>query len=259
MINTKTNTGLKLFFFFGILLAIQACNTEESFTFEKQNMAIEKLLDCKDDDCASLDVNLLKIVDDRPVCKKINQEIEKVACAILNVGENQPQQTLKAAVLRFNDSYKDITEEFPDEIPPYEASITSELSFQCKSMVSVLMDSYVFTGGAHGYGGISFINIDTKTGKRIANKDLFKSYEDFAAYAERVFRSKYEILESESINSPGFFFENDKFSLPENIGFTDTEVILYYNPYEISSYAEGPVEIKMKKEDVASYFAFDIL
>ncbi|GAA4275145.1 DUF4163 domain-containing protein [Aquimarina gracilis] len=259
MINTKTNTGLKLFFFFGILLVIKACNTEESFTFEKQNVAVEKLLDCKDDDCASLDINLLKIIDDKPVCKKINTEIEKVACAILNVGENKPQETVKAAVVEFNESYKDMRVEFPDEIPPYEVSITSELSFQCKSMVSVIMDSYVFTGGAHGYGGISFINIETKTGKRIPNKDLFKRYSDFITYAEKVFRSKFEILENESINSTGFFFEDEKFSLPENIGFTNTEVILYYNPYEISSYAEGPVEIKIKKEDVASYFAFDIL
>lgn len=259
MINTKTNTVLKLFIFFGILLVVQACNTEESFTFEKQNIAIEKLLDCKDNDCASLDINLLKIIDDRPVCKKINEEIEKVACAILNVGENTPQNTLKAAVVQFNESYRDITAEFPDEIPPYEASISSELSFQCKSMVSVLIDSYVFTGGAHGYGGISFINIETKTGKRIANQDLFKNYLDFVTYAEKVFRSKYEILENESINSTGFFFENEKFALPENIGITDTDVILYYNPYEISSYAEGPVEVKIKKEDVASYFAFDIL
>ncbi len=259
MINTKPNTGIKLFIFFGILFAIQACNTEESFTFEKQNIAVEKLLNCKDDDCASLDINLLKIHDDRPVCKKINEEIEKAACSILNVGENKPQETVKAAVVQFNESYKDITAEFPDEIPPYEASITSELSFQCKNMVSVLIDSYVFTGGAHGYGGISFINIETKTGKRIANQDLFKNYSDFAQYVEKVFRSKYEILENESINSTGFFFENEKFTLPENIGVTNTDVILYYNPYEISSYAEGPIEIKIKKEDVASYFKFDIL
>ncbi len=259
MINTKPKTIIQLFFWTIILIGIHSCTKNESFTFEKHNFDTNTLLDCKTNDCASLDINLITIIDDRPVCKKMNTEIEKITCSILNVDENQPKQTLEEAILQFNDSYHDISQKYPDEIPPYEASIASELSFQCKSMISVLIDSYVFTGGAHGYGGITYINLDTKTGKQISNTELFKDYVEFKKYAEMVFRSKYDILKSESINSSGFFFKDDTFSLPENIGFNEQEVILYYNPYEISSYAEGPVEIKIKKEDVASYFVFDIL
>ncbi|MEW7289299.1 DUF3298 and DUF4163 domain-containing protein [Aquimarina sp. 2304DJ70-9] len=259
MINTKPNTYSKIVVVLVILMGLSSCTKRESFTFEKQNFAVDQMLDCSTIDCASLEINLLKVTDDSQISSTINKEIEKVACAVLNIGENQPEGSMKQAMQEFNNSYQKISTEFPDEIVPYEATIDCELGFQSESLISVVMDSYVFTGGAHGYGGISYINIDTKTGKRIVNTDLFKNYKGFVHHAEKVFRSKHEILESESINSTGFFFENETFSLPENIGFTEKEVILFYNPYEISSYAEGAIEIKMNKDEVASFFAFEIL
>ncbi len=239
-------------------MGLYSCNTNESFTFEKQNFAVDSLLDCQNIDCASLEINLLQIVDNNPISKNINTEIERVACAILNVGENQSEETLKSAVKQFNSSYQNMSKEFPDETIPYEASINCDLSFQCKTIISITMDSYIFTGGAHGYGGVSFINLDAKTGKRLSNKELFKNYTEFENFVEKEFRKQNDIPENESINSTGFFFEKDKFNLPENIGFTETEMILYYNPYEISSYAEGAIELKLNKEDVAAFCAIEI-
>ncbi len=259
MINTKPNTYLKLIFIFTILLSLYNCDTKEALTFEKENFTVDALSSCKNIDCASLEINLLKVVDENPISENINKEIEKVACSVLNIDEIQPEVSMKQAMQEFNNSYQKISNEFPDEIVPYEADINCELRFQCKSMVSILMDSYVFTGGAHGYGSITYININTKTGKRIPNKELFKNYEGFKNHAEKVFRSQNKIPDNTSINNTGFFFENDTFSLPENIGFTDTEVILHYNPYEISSYAEGAVELKLNKEEVASFFAINVL
>lgn len=259
MINTKPNRPFFLYFFLWVAVAFQACTTNDTFTFEKQKIATETLLDCKKKECASIKINLVQVLDNTPACKTINSEIEKAASSVLTIEEDQSYSNIDQAVKGFNRSYEDASNEFPEEIPPYEATVDCELSFQGKTMISVIMDSYIFTGGAHGYGAVSFINLDTKTGKPIKNKDLFKDYSAFMEYAERVFRSKYEILQNESINSTGFFFDNDTFALPENIGITNTEVILYYNAYEISSYAEGPIEIKINKQDAASYFAFDIL
>ncbi len=258
MINTKPNSFFKFIFFFGIFLGISSCNTKESFTFEKQNLTVDALLDCTNIDCASLDINLLKIIEDNEVSRDINKEIESVVCAILNIGESESEESLQNAVRQFNSSYQEMSEKFPEETIPYEANIDSELSFQCATIISILIDSYIFTGGAHGYGGVSFINVDAKTGKRLSNKELFKKHSEFERYAEKAFRKEKNIPENESINSTGFFFENDKFVLPENIGFTESEMILYYNPYEISSYAEGAIELKFPKEEVASFCALEI-
>ncbi len=258
MINRKPNTRFILKYFLIIFIVFYSCDDKELFTFEKENFTVDNLLDCKVVDCASLEISLLKIIDDNQISMTINKEIERVACSILNVGEQTSQETLKEAARQFNISYQEISKEFPDETVPYEASINCELGFQCKGLISVIMDSYVFTGGAHGYDSISYINIDTKSGKRIANKSLFKDYDAFVSYAEKVFRTQHKIPEEESINSMGFFFENDVFTLSESIGFTDKEVILYYNQYEISSYAEGPIELKLNKEEIVSFFAIKI-
>ncbi len=259
MFDTKPNALFKFVFSLTLVLGLSNCTQKESLTFQKQNFATDSLLNCKNIDCASIEINLLKSIDNTSVAKTINQEIEKVVCDVLNIGEETTITSMKQAVAMFNDSYTDMHKEFPDETVPYEASIDCDLTFQCENLISIIMDSYVFTGGAHGYGGVSFINVNTKTGKRISNKELFKDYTQFEDFAEKAFRTQHNIPKEASINSTGLFFENDTFSLPENIGFTDTEMILYYNPYEISSYAEGPIEIKFNKEDISSYCALNIL
>ena len=177
----------------------------------------------------------------------------------LNSDEKSTIVNIQDAIREFNTSYQHIIRQFPDETTPYEVSIDCKLGFQCKSLISIAIDSYVYTGGAHGYGGVSYINIDAINGKKLSNKALFKDYNGFVNYAEKAFRSQHRIPDDSPINSTGFFFENETFSLPENIGFTNTEVILFYNPYEISSYAEGSVELKLNKQEVATYFAFDVL
>ena len=250
--------NVKYFFLLIVLLGLYSCKNREALSFEKYNLTTDMLPDCRNEDCALLEINLLKIVEDHQIAYRINKEIDSVVCDILNTSENKSAATIREAVNRFNSSYQAILNEYPEETVPYEATIDCKLLFQCEDFISVSIDSYVYTGGAHGYGGITFINMDTKTGKRFSKKALFKDDSGFKNYAEKVFRSQNKIPQNQSINSTGFFFEDDMFSLPENIGFTDTNVILYYNPYEISSYADGPIELKLNKEEVALFFAVEI-
>lgn len=258
MINRKPNMNAKYFFLLIVLLGLYSCKNRESLSFEKYNLTTDMLPDCRNEDCALLEINLLKIVEDHQIAYTINREIESVVCDILNTDKNESAVTIEEAINQFNRSYQTIISKFPDEAVPYEANIDCKISFQSKNIISMVIDFYVYTGGAHGYGGTTYINMSTKTGKRFLNKALFTDHNGFKNYAEKIFRSKNGILQNESINSTGFFFENDIFSLPENIGFTDTDVVLHYNPYEISSYADGPIELKLNKEEVASFFAIEI-
>ncbi|WP_062057117.1 DUF3298 and DUF4163 domain-containing protein [Aquimarina longa] len=259
MINTKTNINPKFIFLAVILIGIYSCSNKEFFTFEKQVFTADTFLDCKSTNCATIVVNLVKTIEKDQTTTRVNKEIENTAIAILNSNDNASKSTLREAITEFNTSYQNDSKKFPDEIIPYEVTIDSKLTFQSHSLISVVLDSYIFTGGAHGNSSITYLNIDPKNGKQISNASLFKNYDAFKSYAEKIFRIKNKISESEPINSTGFFFENDVFSLPTTIGFSDTEVILYYNHYEISSYAEGGIELKLKKEDVASFFNFKIL
>ncbi len=259
MINKKTNLFVTPFTVIIVLYTLYSCNERELVTFEKQVIKTNDFLVCNDIDCAIIDVQVLRATNKSDVTAVVNSSIEKHICMTLNMEENKKSNTINEAINGFNKVYQDILEEFPEETIPYEIKIRSELSFQNKKIISVLIDSYAFTGGAHGNKNTTFINFYSKNGQQINNNYLFKDFNKFRDFAEKVFRAKYTILENESINNPGFYFENNKFKLPENIGFTTDSVILYYNQYEISSYADGPIIVKLDKKEVAQFFVIDIL
>ncbi|WP_378180707.1 DUF3298 domain-containing protein [Aquimarina sp. SS2-1] len=220
---------------------------------------VDDFFDCEVTDCVITEIFLLESVSEDKISKDINQLIEKTAISILNIEEDNSITTVEKAVQNFNNSYQEIKKEFPEEIMPYEVSIHCDISFQNANILSVIIDSYLFAGGAHGSGNSTYLNIDPKTGKSIENQKMIKDINQFSTFVEKKFRKTHSIPENASINSTGFFFENDIFSLPINIGLTDTHIILLYNQYEISSYAEGPIELKLDKQEVKDYFALNIL
>ncbi|WP_299433587.1 DUF3298 and DUF4163 domain-containing protein [uncultured Aquimarina sp.] len=250
---------MKFIFFLVFLVCFSSCETNESLTFQKRTIAIDDFFDCQTTDCAITEIFLLESITENEMSKKINLEIEKTACTALNLEDDSSLSTMEKAVQSFNNSYQEMKKEFPEEIIPYEASINCDISFQNSTLLSVLIDSYIFTGGAHGSGNSTYLNMNLKTGEVIDNKNLIKNNIEFSSFAEKAFRKIHEIPENTSINSTGFFFENDTFVLPTNIGLTDTHLILLYNQYEISSYAEGAIELKFNKEKVAEYFSVNIL
>jgi len=259
MINTKPNITLKYVFFLTILVGFYSCETSESLTFQKRTIAIDDFFDCQTTDCVITEILIIESITESEVSKNINGVIEKTACAILNIEDDASLNTIEKALQNFNTSYQKIKKEFPEEIIPYEASIYCNLSFQNTNILSIVIDSYLFTGGAHGSGNTRYLNMDLKTGKIIENKKLIKDYNEFSDFAEKAFRKTHKIPEKASINSTGFFFENDTFSLPTNIGITDTHLILWYNQYEIASYVEGPIKLKINKEEVSNFFSVNIL
>lgn len=242
-----------------ILAGIFSCETQESFNFRKKTITLSDVFDCENTDCALTEIFLLETISENEISKKINFQIEKAACATLNIDDNIAINSIEKAIESFNSSYQAIKKEFPNEIIPYEASINCELNFQNQSILSIRIDSYIFTGGAHGSANSKYVNIHPKTGEIMTVSDLIKDHTTFSNFVESAFRKHQEIPETGSINSTGLFFENDRFALPSSIGIDHNEIILFYNPYEISSFAEGPIEVKITKDKVIDYFNINIL
>ncbi|WP_299894114.1 DUF3298 and DUF4163 domain-containing protein [uncultured Aquimarina sp.] len=259
MINRKTNTPIKFIFLLVILSYFYSCEKHEPLRFQKKTISIETYFDCENTDCVITEVLLLESISENDLSEKINKRIEKAACDALNIEDDNKVDNIENALKSFNSSYLEMKKEFPDEIIPYEASINCDISFQNENMLSVLIESYIFTGGAHGSGNSNYLNIDLKTGDIINNEGFIKDDKGFKDFAEKVFRETHNIPKNESINSTGYFFENDTFHLPSTIGFTEEHIILLYNQYEVSSYAEGPIEIKLSKEKALAYLNKNVL
>ena len=144
---------------------------------------------------------------------------------------------------------------YPETIAPWEAKIDGSVVYEDKELLTLQLQSYVFTGGAHGYSAQRFLNFDKKRGVALENWQLFQNREAFEQFVETKFREQEAIPAEASINQTGLMFESDRFYLPENIGFTKEGVKLLYNPYEVASYADGPIVLTLPFNEVRPFLA----
>ena len=71
--------------------------------------------------------------------------------------------------------------------------------------------------------------------------------------AESKFRAKYNIGAKTVINATDFMFENNEFQLPQTYFYTKEGFLLYYNVYEIASYAQGNFEVLIPYTEMKPY------
>lgn len=227
------------------------CSKE--LAFENQSFEKKTSLACKEN-CPHIKI-IIPIAKDVPiVADSINKKVFSVLKELVYFGEKPYTSTnYNGLINSFITSYEQLRKDYPKDVFGWEAEIEGSIKYQSESILNIKIKHYTYTGGAHGYQGLRSLLFDPKTGKSIPNNQLFKDENAFKAFAEKKFRSKYDIPENKSINATGFLFEGDKFSLPLNIFYTDKGLLLYYNLYEAASYADGPKELPLSYNEVNEY------
>ncbi|MRI01416.1 DUF4163 domain-containing protein [Kriegella sp. EG-1] len=223
-----------------LLILLISCTNEHKLTLTSKIFSGENC-----EGCPQISINIPMVLEESRLAENINSNISNEISSILlfEETENNESYTIEEAINAFIKEHEEITKLYQDEIETWEATIDGEISYEDKSMITIVLKSYLYSGGAHGYESIRFLNFDKKTGKELNNSQLFNDEEAFKNLAERAFRKAEGISESVSINDTGFMFEEDTFYLPENLGFTEVGIKLLYNQYEVASYADGPIEV----------------
>jgi hypothetical protein len=208
---------------------------------------------CKD--CPEVHIEIPGALKKDRLSKAVNTAMREEIIFLLNFDDHSDAATITEAVTAFTKGYREISSRFHDEDTGWKARIKGEVSYEDPRMLTIKMDSYLYTGGAHGYEATRFLNFDKQKGNELQDWELFADREDFLRYAELQFRMQEKIPEGEPINSTGYMFERDTFYLPQNIGFTQDGVKLLYNEYEVASYADGPVELLLPYKEVKKYLS----
>lgn len=209
---------------------------------------------CEKQRCPEITINYLQAKGDQVSYDNINEEIKNFVIASLHTSVNGiAPKTIKDAAIAFSNRFHEDITEFPDTAAEYSAIIDVNEIYNTSHLVSLELTQYLYTGGAHGNGSTVFLNINPRNGKRLNFKDLIKNEQEFLAFAEKKFRDEHNIPADQPINSTGFWFEDEKFFLPESVGFTIDDLIFIYNDYEISSYAESPVELRIPREEAQRF------
>lgn len=111
-------------------------------------------------------------------------------------------------------------------------------------LLSYYLDSYAFTGGAHGLGAQDYTVINMKTGKVVTASDLFvKEYEPVLTIIITAKLKKMEKLQpGEKLSEKAEYFVDE---IPPNSNFyiTGEGIGFFYNHYEIAPYSHGFTDI----------------
>lgn len=245
----------KIFPLFLAFILASSCSFEKPLQFEEITITQDTFETCETENCPTIKVHYIQAVENDTKSGVINKHIfESITSKIAPNKKGSSdfssiQEALDFFIIDYNTLIKDIGNNFLS----YDVDTFMQDSYQSQDFVSLELNYYLFTGGAHGYSGTQFLNFDAITGELLDQNSLFVDVDGLIRYSEKIFREQYQVPQERSINSSGFWFEDDQFHLPENIGFTETELILHYNQYEIASYAEGPIILTIPLIDLEAF------
>ncbi len=235
------------------LILLIGCKADNKTAFEPVSFSEN---DCPD--CPEVLINIPKAMEQTKLSGSINTALEEELVSLLVFDDEIQAASVEEAIKSFKNGYMELKKLYPDETVGWEAKIDGEVIFENKDLISIVLKSYLFTGGAHGYSAQRFLNFDKRKGKELENWELFKDQDHFGHFAETKFRIQEGIPQDEPINNTGFMFDRDEFYLPENIGFTENGLMLLYNQYEVASYADGAIELLIPFNEVKNYLTLKI-
>ena len=178
------------------------------------------------------------------------------------------------------DILRDYAEEFRDELGESLESYENSYSYlpfvlneniilrrADKGIISILEDFYFYAGGAHGMYSVHGKAYDVNTGKELTINDVIT---DKRAFSETVAKELIAAYPDSGFANPdsGFANPEDSFfdgSLVDVVYKTLSEgnlswgiepegVAVYFNPYDIASYAEGIITTTVKFKDYPKLF-----
>ena len=236
--------------FFLILLTF-GCKKDNALTFEPISYSGNTC-----ESCPEIKITVQKALGSAQIDKVINNAIKEELIYLLNFNDELNASDIESAIRSFTKGYTDLKSQFVEEATPWEAAVNAVVSYEDKNIVTIKIDSYLFTGGAHGYNTTHYLNFDKQKTKELNTEDLLKNNSDFEEYAESKFRIQEGIPTEANINSTGFMFETGLFYLPQNIGYTKDGIQLFYEQYEIASYADGPIILTFPYSELQKYLAY---
>lgn len=139
------------------------------------------------------------------------------------------------------------------DVKIYEAVVNFNIQYIGENYISLLVDSYSYTGGAHGITLRQSYNIDRNTGEIITLKNIFKDGYDYKKVIDEM------IMKQINKDKDNYFPEDFK-GIQENQAFFINEegLVVYFQLYEIAPYVTGFPEFKVPFDDIKNSMKLNI-
>jgi hypothetical protein len=144
-----------------------------------------------------------------------------------------------------NDStyYEDMTYDMQYS---FETGYTVE--YNSENFISIVLNHYQFTGGAHGnYFALGY-NIRISDGKNLTLKDIINS-DSFDILKDECEQAILESYQTSTLMEAGLFEDEIVIEDDQDFYITPTSLVIQFDPYEVGPYAMGEIvaEIPFKK------------
>lgn len=138
---------------------------------------------------------------------------------------------------------------------PYALWSSCQKYYENGTVLSLYIDYYRYTGGAHGLTERRAYNYNLSTGEDLELKDLFQTGYDFRTVINEQIKKKIAA-------EPEYYFTGDmgfKDINEKNFYIENNCLVFYFNQYEIAPYAAGIREFRVPLELFAGNLRADLL
>ncbi|MGI5882771.1 MAG: DUF3298 and DUF4163 domain-containing protein, partial [Dethiobacteria bacterium] len=129
-------------------------------------------------------------------------------------------------------------------------------NYTCGNIASLAVESYQYSGGAHGLTTVDFCNLDTKNNKLLTLSSLFKDDVDYVSLINQ------EIIKQIAVRQKGEeipYFEGEEgfqsIDAEHPFYLKDNELIIHFGQYEIAPYVAGMPEFSIPLDLLEEYLS----
>ncbi|MFY0605185.1 MAG: DUF4163 domain-containing protein [Cyclobacteriaceae bacterium] len=213
---------------------------------------------CESGSCSEVTVDYPRFLSAHGNSVKINKLVIKTINETISdfILEDDVPFNTTALANQFLASYADFKKNFPDSRTAWYLNVKATPTYISQHVVSVKFEVSSYSGGAHPNTTVRYLNVGKEGKEELKLGYFFKKPRHIKNLAEQVFRSQEGLAENDSYSDKGFIFDNDKFELSEVFGFDESGLIILYNPYEISSYSDGPTSLMIPFDQLEDNFKY---
>lgn len=199
--------------------------------------------------CANVNIRYPKVLEagSPAVAETLNQFIQTQLTEFSDENGKQATSMEEMAAMFIADYQKT-----PRQPSSWELERQADLVFGKHGIVTLSITESGYTGGAHPFSGQRYFVFDIKTGQQLTLANLLTpGYESaLNVAAEHAFREARSIGPEANLESEGFWFENNVFSVNTNVGVLADGLSFIFNPYEVAPYVMGPTEFTVPYDDI---------
>lgn len=164
------------------------------------------------------------------------------------------ERTVEEAAAQFVQMHDERIKESPDVLGAYyTAECQGRILLNDGRYLTLEIEGYTFSGGAHGLSTAAVATFQVSSGKQLVVEDLVSDPAALKALAEKAFRAeRADIFNPTDGGEPFKFDETFPFVLPQNIGLVPEGVYCHYVPYEVGPYAIGSTQFVIPYGDLGS-------